>query len=239
MSKRFIVLLIIASILCGCNGAPAESLDKLDASDPSAFESIIPVITEETTDPIATEPTITEPTIPALAIDPGAHQLCFEDSEHNTTMDYYLHVPQNAVEGMPLIIFLHGDGEVGKIEALEINSFIQEVHNVYDQRFPFLVLSPCTRFKTWIDWQIPDTLMALIEDIIRSYNIDINNVIITGHSRGAVGVWYMINTYGEFFSCAVPVSCYSWTELRPEIITKVPIKSFCGTFEPFEYEYCL
>lgn len=29
------------------------------------------------------------------------------------TMDYWLNVPENATDGMPLVIFLHGSGEVG------------------------------------------------------------------------------------------------------------------------------
>ena len=134
-------------------------------------------------------------------------------------MEYYTFIPENATENMPLVIFLHGDGEVGRIWALENNAMMTSVREIYGNSFPFIAIAPCTRSETWIDWTIPDTLMNLIEYVVTTYCIDTDHIIITGHSRGAVGVWYYINTYGDYFSAAVP------------------IRAFCGNYEEFERNY--
>lgn len=210
-----------------------------DSEAPSEVPSTACTITQPTTEATTVPTTVPEtiPTVPSLNMEAGAYPLKYEDAENNTDMDFYLFIPENAVENMPLIIFLHGDGEVGRFALLENNSMMVCVREIYGVSFPFIAIAPCTRSETWTGWTIPDTLLKLIEDVVGTYHIDPEHIIITGHSRGAVGVWHMINTHGDYFSAAVPVSCICWEDLNFDVITQVPIKAFCGNYEDYERWY--
>lgn len=234
MRTRILPLVVLILFLAGCKQSEPSQTDLTDSLSVSTVPTTLYV--EPETIETTAEPT-TEPTIPALDISAGSYLEKFEDPQTDTYMDYYAFIPENAVENMPLIIFLHGDGEVGNVHALERNPLILKTKEIYGEEFPFIVISPCTRVKTWIDGTVPTTLKNLIDNAIEKFLIDPKHVIITGHSRGAVGVWYMINVYGDFFSAAVPVSCYSWRPLDENVITQVPIRAFCGNVDWFEVEY--
>jgi predicted peptidase len=45
-------------------------------------------------------------------------------------------------------------------------------------------------------------------------------------SGGAVGVWNIVSKYGDYFSCAVPVSCPGY--VNPESYKNVPVRAFVG-----------
>lgn len=231
MCKKVFTIFLLILLLTGCTRSDPVLTEP---ASPSTVSTTI-FAEPETTAPAA-EPS-TEPTIPSLGIAAGSYLEKFEDAETDAYMDYYAFIPENAVENMPLIIFLHGDGEVGYVEALENNPLILKTKEIYGEEFPFIVISPCTRVKTWIDGTIPATLKHLIDNAVEHYAIDPEHVIITGHSRGAVGVWYMINVYGDYFSAAVPVSCYSWRPLDEEVIVQVPIRAFCGNVDDYEIDY--
>lgn len=152
-------------------------------------------------------------------------------------MDYYLFVPENAEKEMPLIVFLHGDGEIGRPEILENFGMIQSAREIYGDAFPFIAISPCTRTTSWINGNIPHTLKGLIDETARRFAVDPNRIIITGHSRGSMGVWYMISEYGDYFSAAVPVSCGPDSVLDIENCVKVPVKAVAGTSGKDEIYY--
>ena len=143
-------------------------------------------------------------------------------------MEYYLHIPENATEGMPLIIFLHGDGEIGLIDNLENYGMIESAREIYGEAFPFISLSPCTRTDSWIRDDISSVLKELIDTVVTDYAIDQSRIIITGHSRGAIGTWDLISRYGNYFSAAVPVSCNNENPLDLNNAAKVPVWAFVG-----------
>lgn len=234
MRNKLIVLVLALLLLTGCTSMkPADTPAESTAAIPTT------VWTEPETTAVPTKPTTepTDPAVPSLGIEAGSYQLRFDDPANDSYMDYYVFIPENATVDMPLVIFLHGDGEIGYVQALENNPLILKAKEIYGEEFPFIVVAPNTRVKTWIDGTVPLTLKNLIDDVVSAYSIDTEHLIITGHSRGAVGVWYMINVYGDYFSAAVPVSCYSWRPLDENVVTQVPIRAFSGNVEDYEIGY--
>ena len=152
-------------------------------------------------------------------------------------LDYYLFIPENAVENMPLIIFLHGIGEVGQVDLLEDHGMIKKAKEIYGDSFPFIALSPCTNTTSWTKYAVPDTLKALIDDIAVKCKIDPDRIIITGHSLGAIGTWNMVSLYGDFFSAAVPISCGIDQPMDYANCANVPIWAFAGTVGEYEVNY--
>lgn len=233
MKKYLLILLLLIGFLFVFLCYNAHQSEVIFPSETtSATEFVI-----ETT----AEPTV-ETTVPyterdtTLPFDAGSCLLRFEDNTTEDYMDYYLFIPENATTDMPLVIFLHGDGEVGKPEALFNYSMIKQARIIYGEEFPFIAISPCTRITSWTKGSIPETLKDLIDHVAQMCSVDIDRICITGHSRGAIGVWNMISTYGDYFSSAVIISSISAGELNIENCAKVPILAFAGTDDDLELQ---
>ena len=232
MKKACIVCLLLF-LLCACafEAQPAEVTSV--PSDPAEEFSQAPV-TE-----IFTEMPTEAVTVPSyiFPMEPGSYLETYQDEETQDYLDYYLFIPEGASDKMPLVIFLHGDGEVGNPALLEDFGLIKAAREIYGEKFPFIALSPCTRVESWISGSIPQTLIGLINDISERLSINRDRIIITGHSRGAIGVWHMISTYGDFFSAAVPVSCGAETALDMENCVQVPVLAHAGNIGKNENIY--
>ena len=101
--KKYILLLIVI-LLYGCTTNTSTSTPATE------------VITEiETTTEMSIGQTIESEiaTVPdfSLSTPPGNHCRRYTDETTMDYLDYYLFVPEDAVKDMPLVIFLHGDGE--------------------------------------------------------------------------------------------------------------------------------
>jgi predicted peptidase len=223
--KKIILLLSMAALLF--SGCQSEAETILNESTPPSQ-----VICESTqssdSEPTCTEAATTAPDL-SLQIAPGSYLLRYEDENTSNYLDYYLHIPENAEINMPIIVFLHGDGEVGKVERLENYAMMQSAREIYGDAFPFIAISPCTRIPSWTEGSIPETLMGLVDATIEQCSANPERIILTGHSRGAIGVWYLISTYGDYFRAAVPVSCGADTAMNYENLSCVPILAIAGT----------
>ena len=124
---------------------------------------------------------------------------------------YWISVPKNATSGMPLVIFLHGDGESGSPYALEANStyvpMVKYLVNGNKSNSYIALIPVLPRYGArWTD--SPSALKSLIDGVVSEYKINKNRIYIIGFSRGATGLWKMVNDYPNFFAAAVPVSNY-------------------------------
>ena len=200
----FATLLLVQ--FCGCtkqNVTPTVPPTEPTVLQTDPIETLPPV-----TDPPPTEaPTEPpEPTIPSLGEAAGSRYECYYSDEYEDYLNYYVHIPENAVENMPLIVYLHGDGEVNDPHGLLTRGIEKFAKEIYGDAYPFIILEPNTRVKSWTRGNIPELLIGLIDRVTARYSVNVDKIILTGHSRGAIGVWDMISTYPEYFSAAVPVS---------------------------------
>jgi len=143
-------------------------------------------------------------------------------------MDYWLSVPKGAVEGMPLLVYLHGDGSRAAPENLENNVLQQKIEEIYGGNAPFITLMPNTRTYSWMEGSIEDTFVALVDHIAEICKCDRDRIMLTGHSRGSIGTWYYVSAYPDMFSAAAPISCGCDVALDYEAMAAVPIWGFCG-----------
>lgn len=220
MKKRPLIQLTLLFI-CGIYLLAACSQREPDIDD------TFPV---DTTSPSTTAPAPTAPV--SLGIDPGAYSGSFFDETTQGNMDYYIYIPEQATENMPLIIFLHGIGSVGPLELNQDNAMITQANAIYGEQFPFLILAPSTSIATWASHHIPERLKALTDWVVSEYRVDPERIIITGHSLGSAGVYRMLELYGDYFSAAVPVSEPCVSEVDPTLCTNVRIWGFAGDQEP-------
>lgn len=230
--KHFICILLaitMAFSLAGCS-QPVENTPTTAAAEATAT----PATESQAIAPETAAAETKEPLDRAA----GSYKERYNSGESDENwMEYYLFIPENATEDMPLVIFLHGDGEIGLIDNLETYGMIESVKNIYGDEFPFIALSPCTRTDSWIREDISTLLKELIDTIVYDYAIDKDRIIITGHSRGAIGTWDLISRYGDYFSAAVPVSCNNENQLNWAEAAEVPVWAFAGDHGEIEQKY--
>lgn len=159
-----------------------------------------------------------------LNIQSGTFQKKFTGSKD--WLNYWEYIPNNPTTNMPIVIFLHGDGEVNNINAIKNIGFIRGTKSVYGDDFPYIVLQPNTRVTDWTSTAIKTTVKELIDSTCDKYLCDTEHIIITGMSRGAVGTWHLVNTYKDYFSAAVPVSCIG--TINAANFKNVPVRAFVG-----------
>ena len=234
--RMLFAFILAAVILVTC---VACGFMKPDQSPPQETENaiVLPIATDPP-ETIAPTEEPTEPTIPPLGAGPGSHILSYHSDELGDYLDYYIHVPQGATTGMPLMVFLHGAGEVNRLDLMPEGGISLIVDEIYGESFPFILLEPNTRIESWTKGDIPELLFELINAIADEYCVDTDKIILTGFSRGAIGVWDMISIYGGFFSAAVPVSSpHQKGHIDYIKAAEVPVWTFAGNIGDIERWY--
>jgi len=227
-------LLIIISLAVVVLRLASHSVEVPEAAPTPGFDVTPAPTPVSTPEPTATPEPTPEPTPsptpdPYLHVDGGDYLLRYDDPETENYFDYWLFIPDNAQAELPLIVFLHGDGYLDSVDYLKDCGIVTRMKDIYGENFPFILLVPCTRRASWEEGTIPDTLIDLIEETVATYRCDKSRVTLTGHSRGAIGTWYIASTWREVFSCAVPVSCSNDLGLDYERLATLPIKAYVGS----------
>lgn len=167
------------------------------------------------------------------------------DGEH---MPYSLYTPSCADEydEIPLIVWLHGTGQIGVSEWEFRNWSLPAVIEDWTlEGFNAYVL--CAQLSAPFNngtWNNP-TSMGYVKDIldafISKHNVDRSKVYILGHSLGAVGSVYMAHEMPEYFAACVAMCPYyqgfDITEI--EIPVMVYVGSPGGGEHEISYRYAL
>ena len=121
-------------------------------------------------------------------------------------------LPSDYKEGekLPMIVFLHGAGEVGDGTEKTIEKVcVHGIPKYFSKNPDFGGLRVITASPQCIDGFIWDHmtlfLMDWIEQAAEKYNADKSRIAITGLSMGGFGTWNMITTYPDYFCCAAPI----------------------------------
>jgi len=116
----------------------------------------------------------------------------------------------------PTMVFLHGVGESGSdginCRTVGLGPEIAR-HN---GSFPFIVVFP----QTGWDWTTSDSekiMLDALNDAEQHYNIDRNQICLTGMSSGGRGTWVLGARHPEIFSCLVPMAGFAATDEAPKL----------------------
>ncbi len=164
--------------------------------------------------------------------DPGI-TYSYEYVNDGTTMPYSLHTPSSALqnESTPLLVWLHGSGELGTSEAQFRGAGLTGVINGWDlDGFNAYVICPHLTGKYYGNWTYDSTLEqlnTLLDKIIKEKNIDTDKIMLSGHSfggRGAISVAYY--SQNRYSSLAVMSGYYTGVDMSK--IT-IPTVGYVGT----------
>ena len=132
-----------------------------------------------------------------------------EEAGYGSGLNFGLYTPSTASknQAIPLIVWLHGDGEkvVGGDSFMK-RGFPEILNNWSLEGFNAYILCPHLKGSNsiWDNSNIKDKLKTLIDSFVKEYNVDTSNIVIAGASRGGIGAMYMAANLPEYFSkCAV------------------------------------
>ena len=152
---------------------------------------------------------------------------------------YVVFVPAGyrADKPVPTILFLHGAGERGKDNRLQLTAGLAPFVQARAKTFPFLVIFPqCESNEARIleAWQAgsPDGQRALkaLEDAQKYYKIDTKKVVLSGWSMGGYGSWSLAMAEPSRWS-AVVVLAGGGDASKIAAMKDVPVWAFHGVLD--------
>jgi predicted peptidase len=146
-------------------------------------------------------------------------------------LPYRLFTPYSVPDGKlyPLVIFLHGIGERGTDNLLQINANPQGLvfisYGSQASEGVFFAAPQCPSANTWNDSTMQTRLAAFIQALATEFPVDTNRLYITGLSMGGYGCWSLLDGAPDRFAAAVPI-CGGGISARAASFKDVAIWSF-------------
>ncbi len=167
-------------------------------------------------------------------------------SSDGTVVKYRWSAPQFTKPGKtyPLILFLHGSGECGDDNALQLqNGVIPLLEGTSKLGQPVFLIAPqCPSGRDWspidddtghlteADQPNPllDSILELADTLSKMYPIDPKRFYVTGLSMGGFSTWDVLGRVPERIAAAVPI-CGGGDPALVDRFVDVPIWAFHGT----------
>jgi predicted peptidase len=145
--------------------------------------------------------------------------------EQKVDLNYLLYLPKNynSDEKFPLMMFLHGAGERGDdLELVKKHGPPKLIEEGKD--FPFIIVTP--QCPKGIRWKT-NSLIRLLDEVIKNYNVDEERIYITGISMGGYGTWKLANEIPGRLAAVIPICGWGdpWTICE---IGDLPVWAFHG-----------
>ena len=235
---------VLVTIPTGNAGIDVTELEPITkTAQPVLTKHTGTTITRETaieTEPVATKPIIEEPIIEDESSKFFSPDITFDYTYvmPDDNMPYALYKPSSATdeEPMALLVWLHGSGE----RDIDYNTFLTRglpavINNWSLDGFNAYILCPHLTGEydnTWNTSASKTNLQKLLDAFVAEYNIDMDNIVIAGHSLGGQGVLYMTHEMPDYFNRAAVLSGYDPDINESEITT--PIMNYIGTHDAGE-----
>ncbi len=163
----------------------------------------------------------------------------------NDTLPYRLLKPVNpqAKKTFPLVIFLHGAGERGNDNEVQIKHITESFLDPDNRgrHACYLIAPQCPKKMSWSNHSRDgktvtlkekptkpmQLLIELIEKIEREFPVDKSRIYVTGLSMGGYGTWDLIARYPDRFAAAIPI-CGGGDSQTAQRIYHVPLWAFHG-----------
>ena len=162
---------------------------------------------------------------------PAQLLMCSTSTSQIETFRYWLYTPKNPVENMPLIVYLHGSSGKGDDLNILINEdgFPQYLKNSQLGDVPAYILIPQlpAEKRGWAS--VSQSVYQLISETVSTYQIDSDNISLTGHSMGGTGTWNLAAQYPQMFARIAPLSGSARGQAAQlEALKDIPVWAFVG-----------
>ena len=162
----------------------------------------------------------------------------------NDSIAYRLLFPANyrPAKKYPLLLFLHGAGERGRDNELQLKRVGLLIDSLKHRQFPCFVLVPqCPKQDAWVNFPaFPASLaataapttatrltLALVHDLLTRLPLDERRIYLTGFSMGGEGTFDFLAREPTLFAAAAPVCAVADTSQAKRLVN-IPVWAFHG-----------
>jgi len=154
-------------------------------------------------------------------------------SQGGYTMPYRLYLPKDysTSQDYPLVLFMHGLGENGTDNTLQVQRNIGGLIDRTDQAYPAILVVP--QLPTGAHWeyrQAHDLTLGILGSVQQNYAVDANRMYATGLSLGGFGCTQYAYDFPQMFAAIAPMSAA--IDIPPSAgdpVSKVPTWLFHGS----------
>lgn len=173
-------------------------------------------------------------------VTPEFKKLVFNDSKNGNTLPYRLVVPEdyNPEKKYPVILFLHGAGEMGTDNQKHINNIKKIFDYSGDMASQAFVICPQTNEWWNLDRTTPGdrkgtlaSAMNLLETLGQTYSFDNDRIYVTGLSMGGYATWDLLQEYSDVFAAGMPI-CGGGDSTMGYKLTDIPIRIYHSSDDP-------
>ncbi len=161
------------------------------------------------------------------------------------SLPYRLLYPENfdKRKHYPLILFLHGGGENGKDNELQLALMPKVLTDSAGRlNYPCFILAPqCPKNRLWVRFpHFPESLQTTLEPtppakwtfelldmLLKQLPVDQHRIYITGYSMGGEGTFDFLTRRPNLFAAAIPLCSVSDTS-KAKMIYHIPVWAFHG-----------
>lgn len=106
----------------------------------------------------------------------------------------------------PVILYLHGGGEVGSDGVSQLWSGLGPHVHATHGNFPFVVIFPqCPQGSFWAYAGETRRVLAILDQALTDFHGDPGRVYLTGNSMGGYGTWLIGGKHIDRFAALVPI----------------------------------
>lgn len=167
---------------------------------------------------------------------PEMQRKSFKDSKSGKTLPYRLYIPEdyNASKKYPVFFWLHGAGERGSDNNIQIQYLSKAFKAAGDLLSGAIIVAPqCPSYGWWnIDEEGYETgwlgaAMHLLYEIRSEYSCDSDRIYVSGLSMGGYATWQVLERYGDLFAAGAPICGWGNTYAGAQL-AKIPIWIYHG-----------
>lgn len=168
---------------------------------------------------------------------PEANKAIYNDTKNGNKIPYTLYMPENynSSNKYPIILFLHGAGEIGSDNKSHLGTISQMFTCNGDLTKNAFIL--CPQSYEW--WNLDryyqgdqggtlGSALHLLEEITEKYSCDKNRIYVTGLSMGGYATWDLLEHYGDIFAAGIPI-CGGGNPSNGAAFKDIPIRIYHGT----------
>lgn len=249
--KKIIIFLLVLSMLFGFSGCKNAVKDNVDTSSKTTIssnsEETISKPENSTNSATNTQSTVSTVARPERVTKIYNTKINFEvatpkkevfyDTKNGNSLPYNLYVPKDysASKKYPVILFLHGAGEMGTDNQTQLNGIRNLLY--YNADFVSQCILICPQTNEW--WNLDQntygdekgtlgSALHLLQKIQTTYSCDKNRIYVTGLSMGGYATWDLLEQYGDIFAAGVPL-CGGGNSDNGTAFKDIPIRIYHGT----------
>lgn len=147
------------------------------------------------------------------------------EKKKSSRLSYVVFSPLNVPEGMPMVLYLHGDGQGNDSGTSVFQAYSAQTFGA--NTLPYIIIAPNGGMWAETSGRLAE-LKSIVETVCEEYSCDKNKISVAGHSRGAIGTWHMVNAYPDMFYKAMPVSCGVAFKLDYSNFKHTKVRAFAG-----------